>query len=94
MSIHKRDREQVVVTIDGDVFLLDATREHEEVGVRFSMRPTDMSLLESYADHVACRSWEGEDRGELKLVKLSKFGISHPKVEVMMFNNGLLSLCN
>jgi len=56
---------------------------HDEQQV-YAGEPFDISLLASYAEHVALRLWEGEDQGELKLVshkcKLSKFRILYPQI--------------
>jgi len=50
--IRKRDREEVVTIIDGDVLSPSATKEHEEVGVGFSGGLVDTLLLQSYTDHM------------------------------------------
>jgi len=49
----RRDKEQVVVIIDVDV-LPPTNRGHDEQ-VRFVWGPTNISLLLSYDDHVACK---------------------------------------
>ncbi|XP_068492241.1 protein MAIN-LIKE 1-like [Phaseolus vulgaris] len=67
-------------------------------GEGFPGGPSDMSLLVNFADHVAVKLWEGEDRGELKLVshgrKLRKFGMPHANIKLLVQNFGLFSLCN
>ncbi|XP_068492245.1 protein MAIN-LIKE 2-like [Phaseolus vulgaris] len=54
-------------------------------GEGFPGGPSDMSLLVNFVDHVVVKLWEGEDRGELKLVshgrKLRKFGMPHAEIE-------------
>ncbi|XP_068486299.1 protein MAIN-LIKE 2-like [Phaseolus vulgaris] len=67
-------------------------------GEGFPGGPSDMSLLVNFADHVVVKLWDGEDRGELKLVshgrKLRKFGMPHVEIAVLIQNSGLFSLCN
>lgn len=58
--------------------------------------PHDISVLISYADHVAAKVWAGEERPELKLAshgrKVEKIGRPPPEVEVLLANTGLTSL--
>ncbi|XP_068498987.1 protein MAIN-LIKE 2-like [Phaseolus vulgaris] len=103
-SVRRRDRGGVEERIDDDVHI-DNDNEQElqnddqvEHGEGFPGGPSDMSLLVNFADHVAVKLWEGEDRGELKLVshgrKLRKFGMPHANIELLVQNSGLFSLCN
>jgi len=73
--------------------LLAAIGKHDEPQ-RFVGNTFDMSLLVSYADHVALTLWDDVDQGKLTLIthKLSKFGAPIPKSRLV--NNGLLPLCN
>ncbi|XP_027940573.1 uncharacterized protein LOC114194505 [Vigna unguiculata] len=92
----RRNYAEVVEEINANpvAFVTGGNEQKEE----FLGGPSDPSLLVSYVDHVAYKLWNGEDRGELKLVshgrKLSKFGIYHPHIETYVLNSGLLPLSN
>jgi len=92
----RNDKEKVVTIIDGLVLPPTTIVKHEKVRVGLPRRPTDMSLLQSYVNHVTCKLWEGKVRGKLKLFsrrcKLSKFLIPHPKIETIVLNTELLPL--
>ncbi|XP_068461722.1 protein MAIN-LIKE 2-like [Phaseolus vulgaris] len=102
-SVRRRDRGVVEERI-GDVNIdndnqqeLQDDRQMDQ-GEGFPGGPSDMSLLVNFADRVAVKLWDGEDRGELKLVshgrKLRKFGMPHAEIEILIQNSGLFSLCN
>ncbi|XP_068498257.1 protein MAINTENANCE OF MERISTEMS-like [Phaseolus vulgaris] len=102
-SVRRRDRGVVEERI-GDVNIDNDNQQelHDDrqmdQGEGFPRGPSDMSLLVNFADHVAVKLWDGEDRGKLKLVshgrKLRKFGMPHAEIEVLIQNSGLFSLCN
>ncbi|XP_068498556.1 protein MAIN-LIKE 2-like [Phaseolus vulgaris] len=101
--VRRRDRGVVEERI-GDVNIDNDNQQelHDDrqmdQGEGFPRGPSDMSLLVNFADHVAVKLWDGEDRRELKLVshgrKLRKFGMPHAEIEVLIQNSRLFSLCN
>jgi len=50
----KRDNKQAVTIINDNVLPPTKIGVHEKVEVRFHERPTNTSLLQNYADHLAC----------------------------------------